>query len=237
LLFREGVWARWLNLAWTLLGVVVFARDDLLGQNWKLGTYAFRLDWWAWLAVWAGTSTAWLFEASFRISRRNTDEISNLADQLQSKICLSFSPDSAIEHRVEKPPRLVFCVSVENMGNAPLTRCQVRLRCQRVDVPDSRAVQMHGWQNCCPPFDLVVDDRTLVPVLALENPFVAPQPDYLSTVGAVQRNGEWVEPEGMLVLDQSKKYDVWIEALSSESRRTEIKLSVHFDQSWRIAPS
>ena len=234
-LWSKGLFAKWIGGAWSLVGVMTFIRDDIFKADWKVVSVIPHLSWWEWASIAGLIVVAWIFESSFLIVEAHVRREGELKDKLSTSLRITYQPGPYIDLTSGRDTRLVAYVSIENIGLVSQTNCRVRLRSHRIGLPESPSAKLHAWQDCCAPFDLILDDRKLVPVLYLERPFGNEAPDFLSTMSVDQRMGSWAECTTTLILVKEETYDVWVEALSSESRRSVITLRVWFDgSSWQI---
>jgi len=94
-LWKEGLWGKWLCVAYSLAGLYVFVRDEIWRpknpDQWGIINIIPHLSVW-WLVGALVVLCTWIFEASFRITERLSETIASSLRSHESPLEIIFDP-------------------------------------------------------------------------------------------------------------------------------------------------
>ena len=179
----------------------------------------------------------WLWKIDREEIKNQQKQIDDLVAEAEPSLRIFFDetePYLTVQFGPDGPPKLITSVSVENIGNKYLERCQVRVKYNRSEHMQSRIGQDFTRINSCAPFSLVPDDSKLIDIFSMIDPLYAEDNNYISIYSFVEENGEWEESAGKPILVPAN-YEMSIEALSANTRRAVIRLTItHNGEDWKI---
>ncbi|MHB1564481.1 MAG: hypothetical protein ACYCXP_10380 [Leptospirillum sp.] len=179
----------------------------------------------------------WLWKIDRGEIKNQQKQIDDLVAETEPSLRLFFDetqPYYTVQLGPDGPPKLIMSVSVENVGNKHLERCQVRVKYNQSGHMQSRMGQNFERYYSCAPFSLVPDDSKLIDIFSMIDPHYAKDDNYISIYSFVEENGEWQESGGIPILVPAS-YEVTIEVLSANTRRASIRLIItHTGEDWKI---
>ena len=134
-LYAQGVWGKWIGIAWTVAGAVSLWKSEWLSAADQEKSQAVRIiptiSLPTWCAVFAAVLFCWALEASYRHERKRKTEFDRLAHDLaiirtqqQPKLRIHFSADDQkCMRRPEKGGPLDVLVLPEVLSHRNLTGC------------------------------------------------------------------------------------------------------------------
>jgi hypothetical protein len=202
---------------------------------WDIYNVLPRLGWGWYVAVGSVVVLVLVIEGSYRHHRKTELKLEQALDALASPSPLRLLFDDTqhhfrMQHVPNSPTRLVASVTVENVGGKYLDQCQVRVQYKAEGSPDSQMNEPYGRHIPYPPFALLPDDSKVVHILSRLDPRYSEGVSYLTVISLVQTEDGWKDSGAMSVLMPGQKYEMTIEALSANARRTTIRLGLYFEE-------
>ncbi|HEY1806071.1 MAG TPA: hypothetical protein VGG45_16475 [Terracidiphilus sp.] len=134
ILWREGVWGRWIGGAYFLLALYVFIRDDFwlptdTSKWWIISMIPhLSLSWWLFGA--ALILCFWIFEASFRLYAKAKSEIANRSPENALRLTFDVADSRclrAAETRYsDEPSGEFYSILVQNRSGKSISNISIR---------------------------------------------------------------------------------------------------------------